>query len=79
MGIRKSDTPHHIVRAIFISLIEEKYAGHKLIFTDGSKSEERREWSRSDVGVKQNSCLITTCGNRFHRSGGGAEIGCKTY
>ena len=33
MGIRKSDTFHHIVRAFFRSLIEEKYAGHKLIFT----------------------------------------------
>ena len=39
MGIRKSDT-HHIIWAIFRSLIGEKYAGHKLILTDGSKSEE---------------------------------------
>ena len=29
VGIRKSDTPHHIVRAFFRSLIGEKYAGHK--------------------------------------------------
>ena len=34
----RSDTPHHFVRAIFIVLIGEKFAG--LIFTNGSKSEE---------------------------------------
>ena len=43
MGIRKNDTPHHIVRAFFRSLIGEKYAGHKLIFMDGYKNEEGLE------------------------------------
>ena len=39
MGINKNDTPLLVVRAIFTSLIGDKYEGHKLVFTDGSKSE----------------------------------------
>ena len=40
VGIRKSDTLHHIVRASFRSLIGEKYDKRTLIITDGSKSEK---------------------------------------
>ena len=40
VGISKNDTPHRVVRAIFRSLIDDKYDGHQLIFTDGSKSGE---------------------------------------
>ena len=39
VGINKNAIPHRVVRAIFASLICDKYEGHKLVFTDCSKSE----------------------------------------
>ena len=49
--VNTNDT-HHILRAIFRSLIREKYDKHKIIFTDGSKSEEGGG-SAAIMGVKR--------------------------
>ena len=55
--VNKNDTPHHILRAIFRSWIREKYDKHKVIFTDGSKSEEG-VGSAAIMGVKRETVSL---------------------
>ena len=51
VGVNENETPHQILRAIFGSLIREKYDKYKIIFTIGSKSEEGKGAAAS-MGVK---------------------------
>ena len=55
--VNKNYTPHHILRAIFRSLIYEKCDKHKIIFTDGSKSEEGLG-SAAIMGVKSETASL---------------------
>ena len=67
VGINKNDTPHRVERAIFASLIGDKYEGHRLVFTDGSKSDVHGCGIGGSYGSQERKGVVAASVNGLHR------------